>query len=301
MRIVEKLLNNQEEIAFRELNSIVRENALRLFAKPRLSDVILKDEMLQQAEFDFFTKAHVDFVVTDQETKPLLIIEYDGLFHASPLQQRRDMMKDALCAKAGLGVLRINANHVTKLYRGISILRWIIEVTELEKAFYIAQEAGQVPWDEPFDPAMFMSDGKGRNWPYWLSISATQSLNNFVKESKEPSGWAGIYGTDEKNNHFALDYCWSGNQVIWSKTGIRRQNFQFPIFDLLTELSRCELELQLQKYQKGQLQPITGPQLQNIFKEFCSRYHTGSVHSCGGMGPEGFNGSWKPASGWSFA
>ena len=300
MRVAEKLLNKTEEVAFRELSSIAEENALRLFAKPRLSDVIVKDELLAQADFDFYTRAHVDFVVTDQETKPLFIVEYDGLSHTDPVQQRRDNTKDGLCAKAGLGILRINANHVMKLYRGMSVLRWIIEVTELEKAFYAAQEAGQVPWDEPFDPAMFISDGKGRNWPYWLSISATQSLNTFVHESKIPAGWAGIHGHDKNNNMFALDYCWRGDQVIWSKTAIRKQDFQFPVFDLLTESSRCELDLQLQKYKKGQVQPVDGRRLRSIFEEFCSRYQTGSAHSCGGMGPEGFNCSWKLNSGWTF-
>ena len=103
MRVAEKLLNKSEEVAFRELNSIVQENALRLFAKSRLSDIILKDESLSQSDFDFYTRAHVDFVVTDQDTKPLFIVEYDGPFHVDPVQQRRDSTKDGLCSKAGLG------------------------------------------------------------------------------------------------------------------------------------------------------------------------------------------------------
>jgi hypothetical protein len=57
MRVTEKLLNKAEEMAFRELNSIAEDNALRLFAKPRLSDVLLKDESLSRPVFDFYTKA----------------------------------------------------------------------------------------------------------------------------------------------------------------------------------------------------------------------------------------------------
>src|ERR1700677_2745775 len=43
VRIADSLFNKSEEVAFRELEAITNDNALRLFAKPRLSDVILKD------------------------------------------------------------------------------------------------------------------------------------------------------------------------------------------------------------------------------------------------------------------
>lgn len=224
MRIAEKLLNKSEEVVFRELDAIARDNVFRLFSKPRLSDVILIDNPLSRADFDFYTRSHVDFVVTDEDTRPIYIIEYDGPFHVAPVQKRRDNTKDGLCRDAGLGILRINANHVTKFYRGISVLRWIIEVTELERWFDKAQAAGQLPYDEPFDPSMIMDDGRGRKWPYWLSASATQSLNEFTKEySKEtPSGWASIIGRDDDENLHELIYCWFGDQAIWSKTAVRR-------------------------------------------------------------------------------
>lgn len=300
MHIAERLLNKAEELAFRELDCIAQDNALRLFAKPRLSDVILKDAPLSKPDFDFYTRAHVDFVVTDEATKPLFIVEYDGPFHAGPVQQWRDRTKDGLCADAGLGVLRINANHVTKLYRGMSVLRWIIEVTELEKWFDAAQAAGEVPWDESFDAAMIMSDGKGKKWPYWLSVSSTQSLNSFVFQESNPCrrGWAGIIGTDAENHLHELSYCWSDDQIIWSKTGVRRQNFRFPAYDLLREISICELDLKLRQYRAGALAPTSTAQFQQILKQFCSRYDAHPSHSCGGPGPVCY--SWASVLGWKF-
>src|SRR5262245_53908043 len=125
MRIATRLLNRAEEVVFRELNSIAHDNSLRLFAKPRLSDVILTDIAISQRVFNFYTRSHFDFVVTDEETRPLFVVEYDGPFHASGVQRWRDSTKEALCADAGLGILRINANHVTRYYRGITVLRWI--------------------------------------------------------------------------------------------------------------------------------------------------------------------------------
>jgi len=40
MKIVDSLLNRSEEVVFRELQSISQDNNLKVFAKPRLSDVI---------------------------------------------------------------------------------------------------------------------------------------------------------------------------------------------------------------------------------------------------------------------
>lgn len=295
MQIAERLLNKAEEVVFRELASIANDNALRLFAKPRLSDVILKENPLSRVDFDFYTRAHVDFVVTDGATKPLFIVEYDGPYHMAPVQQRRDRTKDSLCADAGLGILRINANHVTKLYRGMSVLRWIIEVTEFEKWFNEAQAAGYMPLDEPFD-----ATGISR---FWLSRPAIRSLNTFAFDNRNPGttgGWAGIVGRDAENNLHELAYCWYGDRVIWSKTGVRRQNFQFRAFELLREIAICELGLKLKEYQKGRLHPISGSQLQRICERFCSRYDAFPNYTAGGDAPRNCSWSWSPASGWKF-
>src|SRR5262249_49483013 len=120
MKIADALLNKSEEIVWRELGTIADENGLRAFPKLRLSDVIVKgDTWLTQREFDLYTRAHVDFLLTDATAKPIMIIEYDGPSHADSKQTERDKIKDALCADVGLGILRINANHVTRIFRGI--------------------------------------------------------------------------------------------------------------------------------------------------------------------------------------
>jgi hypothetical protein len=301
MRIADALLNKAEEVAFRELEAITDDNALRLFAKPRLSDVIRKGKAyLPQRVFDFYTRSHVDFVVADADSKPLIVVEYDGPTHTQPKQQERDRIKDALCVEAGLGILRINANHVTRLYRGMSVLRWIIEVTELEKWFYKAQADGQLPWDEPFDPAMIMHRGDGRRWPYWLSVSATQSINDYVASAgwSNCKGWAGIIGEDAQKNLHELSFLWFDNHVIWSETAIRRQNFEFPTYDLLNGIAVCELYLKLSSFRRGETHDITGAQFQQVCERFCRKYDSHPSHShCFGSAP--FNYSWN-GSGWTF-
>ncbi|GAA5662184.1 DUF2726 domain-containing protein [Ochrobactrum sp. 30A/1000/2015] len=140
MKVVGTIMNRSEERTVRELSSIASDNGMRVFPKLRFSDVVQKDStILTTREFDFFTRSHFDFTLTVADGRPLMVVEYDGLFHADPRQAERDRIKNELCRRAGLGLLRIHDRHVTKLYRGMTVLRWIIEVTELEKAFYEAR------------------------------------------------------------------------------------------------------------------------------------------------------------------
>jgi very-short-patch-repair endonuclease len=254
---------------------------------------------LSTREFEFYARAHVDFVVTTETSKPIMIVEYDGPFHAESRQVERDKIKDALCVDAGLGILRINANHVTRLYRGISILRWIIEVTELQKWFEQAQVEGQIPCDEPFDPAMIADDGRGRKWPYWLSVTANQSILSFLEkmDNRLPKGRVGILGSDAIGNQHSLSFIWFGNEIIWSRTAVRPQNVDFPSYDLLNEISICELGLKLRKFQNDELASISVSQFQRIHAEFCQKYNAHPSHSMGGYP---FHCSWTPEKGFQF-
>jgi hypothetical protein len=99
------------------------------------------------------------------------------------LQAKRDILKNAFCSESGLPLIRVGANYITKLFRGMTLLRWIVEVIELEKAFEEARDCGQIPWDEDFDPMMVASDGS-RSWPYWLSVNETIRINKFTRGEK---------------------------------------------------------------------------------------------------------------------
>jgi hypothetical protein len=81
MKIVDSLLNRSEEAVRRELEKIASDSGMRVFSKLRLSDVVDKGSTyLSSREFDFYTRAHCDFVVADADARPVTIIEYDGPF-----------------------------------------------------------------------------------------------------------------------------------------------------------------------------------------------------------------------------
>jgi hypothetical protein len=294
MKIVDALLNRSEEVVYRELQNISADNGLRVFAKTRLSDVLQKGKtFLTQREFDFFTRSHFDFVVADAESRPLMVIEYDGPLHqTSAIQQERDKIKNSLCRSVGLGMLRINDRHVTKLYRGMTVLRWIVEVTELKKAFYEAQEGGQIPADEDFDPTLIDDPKSTRRFPYWLSARYTQSFHDYFKFLAQDmsKGWNSVLGRDGDENGYRLSCLHFGDRVLWAKTAVRKQDLDFPDYDLLEQLDTCELGECLKLFREGEMQVSTLGEFRSVFERFCERYNARPSHS---MGAFPFEFSWK--------
>lgn len=298
MKAVETLLNRSEQVVFRELEKIADDNGLRAFSKTRLSDVIDKEKtVLTQREFDFFTRSHCDFVVTTKKFSPIMIIEYDGPIHDDPAQKARDAIKNDLCRRAGLGILRIHDRHVTQLYRGMTVLRWIIEVSELEKAFTEAQENGHIPLDEPFDPAFAVGTGS-RRFPYWLSADASIAINRFLKslDRSIPKGWNSFIGRDAENTWYRLSSLSFGEKVLCAKTAVRAHDLDFPQHDLGNELDVCELGIRLDKFQKGEVRALTKEEFRPIFESFCERYNVNPSHSYGSFP---FEVSWNFRDGWT--
>jgi len=283
MEVAETLLNRSEAIVFRELESIAKDNKMLVFPKTRLSDVIVKgSSYLTQREFDFYTRAHCDFVLTDPACKPVAIIEYDGPLHDDPKQQERDAIKDELCRKASMGLLRINAKHVTR-YRGMSVLRWIVEISELQKGFLEAQESGQIPWDEPFDPCFVDSFGDGKRFPYWLSAPATQSFHAYFEtlDPSMPKGWSSSTGRGPDGIHHRLSCLFFDQKILWTKTAIREQDFDFPHYDLLDEITTCQLGMKLKAFREGRLAAHSKGEFAPVFKDFAAKYDAHPSHSMG--------------------
>jgi very-short-patch-repair endonuclease len=108
-----------DKILWRQLGK----QGYRILSKVKLCDALAKDQSdhLPQRKFDYFTRAHLDFLVTLKNI-PIFAVEFDGAHHfADERTMENDVIKNELCKQAGLPLLRITSpeieehDHITLL------------------------------------------------------------------------------------------------------------------------------------------------------------------------------------------
>lgn len=91
--------------------------------------VRVEDEALTQSEIGILNFGHFDFAIYPSrlfDQKPAFVVEFDGPTHETDLQAARDIAKNALCARAGLPLLRLTFDDLTPLERR-TMVAWIAE------------------------------------------------------------------------------------------------------------------------------------------------------------------------------
>ena len=110
-----RLLSFKEPHVETILRKRLEKDGYRIHAKVRLSDAIVKDksEYLEDREFDYLTRAHLDFLIT-KNNLPRFAVEFDERHHLEDETTiERDTVKNRLCRSAGLPLLRIGADELT--------------------------------------------------------------------------------------------------------------------------------------------------------------------------------------------
>lgn len=88
---------------------------------------------LRDGDWDFAFRSHFDFVVHDgvdgrYPTQPLFALEFDGeTTHSTPVQIRRDLAKNRLCAASGLPLVRIDHTFLYKR-ENLTLIAWLVEL-----------------------------------------------------------------------------------------------------------------------------------------------------------------------------
>jgi hypothetical protein len=110
-----------------------------------------------------------------------------------------------------------------------------------------------------------------------------------------PEGWNGILGNDKKGNGFRLSCLYFGEHILWATTAVRKQDLEFPEYDLLDQLDTCELGIRLKKFRKARSPHARRRSFRPVFERFCERYNAHPSHS---MGSFPFEGTWDFKNGW---
>jgi hypothetical protein len=170
------ILNRSENATESALWGAAEKNGARVFTKVRIADALsINQSGLPDQLWRYALQGHFDFLLADTTTSiPHFAVEFDGPSHAqNPDTIRRDEMKNLICERLGLPLLRVDAGYLRTVGR-FTLVGWLAELWFLNEEFYAMQERGEIPYDEPFTYfSLFEPGPDGRlRWSYDLSDSA---------------------------------------------------------------------------------------------------------------------------------
>src|SRR5690606_12307889 len=110
-----------------------------------------------------------------------------------------------------------------------------------------------------------------------------------------PHGWSSFVGYDAEDTAYRLSCLYFGDRVLWARTAVRRQDLDFPHFDLLSEIDGCELGERLAGFRCGKFRGASVAEFKPVFECFCERYDPHPSHV---MGAFPFEGTWDLKNGW---
>jgi hypothetical protein len=158
-----KILANEYEVfTDKTLRETTSRCGVQVFTKVRMADSLdLASSGVSNEEYSYALRVHFDFVVARKDSTAAFAVEFDGPKHdTDPDVVRRDALKNSICDKLGMPLLRIDADFLHPIGKSrFSILGWAVEVWFLYEGFCEAQATGQVPYDEPFDYSAFLAWG----------------------------------------------------------------------------------------------------------------------------------------------
>lgn len=153
------IVNRYEALVHEVLSHVAQKNGCAVYPKVRLADAVDIDRSgLSNDAYSYALKSHFDFVVVDSQSVPEFAVEFDGPHHGTEPQQKRDDLKNQICERLGLPLLRIGADYVEHENESQKLLAWLSDLWFMSKAFDAAQASGSIPYDEPFGYAFSSFD-----------------------------------------------------------------------------------------------------------------------------------------------
>ncbi len=156
--MLKRLLNLPESVTDQRLREVCEDFDAKVYAKVRTADVLpIERSGIDNEHYRYALQAHFDFVITDSADQCLFVVEFDGKSHSAPDVQNRDGMKNTLCARFELPLLRINRKYLTRAFSNWDLLRWFCTVFFVKRAWDADVEAGRIPPEDSFFDPVFVS------------------------------------------------------------------------------------------------------------------------------------------------
>ncbi|AKB44285.1 hypothetical protein MSVAZ_2016 [Methanosarcina vacuolata Z-761] len=243
---LKRILNEPEEVTNKILNDVTSKYEASVHTKIRVADVLeIRNSGLHDNEYKYALMAHFDFLVTDKDHIPKFAVEFDGLQHKTDASAiRRDELKNSICCKFDLPLLRITSAYFEKIGRFPTILSWITELYFLQEIFYNAKDKGQIPPDEPwmwfsvvgYDPVVryrvFIEKA------YEKGLCCDPLIGFMSGRSKDSKSYATLSILKLQNDKYIID----------SVECLAINYFAIPAREIATEISAYNIYKEFKKY-----------------------------------------------------
>ncbi len=273
---VRVLVNPMEHRADDLLQRTAEARGDRLLTKVRLADAIDVGDW-GNPHRDFAMRAHLDFLMVNAaKSEPIFAVEIDGARHkTNQVQRRRDVLKDELCRAAGLPLLRVGSDFARR-EGSVVLLDYLCEAYYRSVAFEAAQEAGHIPWDEPFLHWSFIETNPdtGRISLSGLDMKARAELQRLYNENRlphfAPDTWVGE--VDQWGDLRSDLYLGVGNDLtlVGSSTVRHFGWFGISAAELSEELALLELRGEVARWLAGEGVAWGRAEFQRRFRSFVS-------------------------------
>ncbi|UCM88456.1 DUF2726 domain-containing protein [Streptomyces marincola] len=253
-------VNRYEDAADQMLQRTAAEHGDRLMLKVGLADAIDIDGMddLSGRAKSYALRAHLDFLMVDTATGlGRFAVELDGRQHWNDHRTReRDRLKNDLCARAGLPLLRITSNFARKIGCW-PVLTYLTDAFYLSESFHETQERGDIPFDESFDIQNFFEfDASGRVTFRATDLRVRQALREHCYAGRLPAPCPDLFCTKLVDEGAVQAHAWMSvapDRYLISKVEVR--DFQFPgiaPFELLEQLAMGEIGELVDQWFRGE-------------------------------------------------
>jgi hypothetical protein len=141
------ILNRSEAAAESTLREAAEKNHARVFTKVRIADALSIDRSgLPDPVWRYALQGHFDFLLADRISSiPHFAVEFDGPSHGrNPNTIRRDGMKNTICERLCLPLLRVDAGYLRTVGR-FTLIGWLVELWFYYEEFCAMQDRGDIP------------------------------------------------------------------------------------------------------------------------------------------------------------
>jgi hypothetical protein len=266
------ILNRSETATESALREAAEKNGARVFTKVRIADALSIDRSgLPDELWRYALQGHFDFLLADRTSSiPHFAVEFDGPSHTRNSDAiRRDAMKNLICERLCLPLLRVDAGYLRTVGR-FTLIGWLVELWFLYEEFCAMQDRGEIPYDEPFmyfsvfeptpdgrlGPSYGLSDhARYLIWQAWVQGICTQHVPEQLSPWDDEDGYSVAY---------ALLPLTSGGTLVGTA---RCRSFRFPPVgpqELAGELAMVDLKDKLRRYRQGTCRPMGESELAKL-------------------------------------